>query len=194
MADTIISTLLAGPLEYRNDAERDFDWKPDAIRPMLARPWRRRSFPVIYYRCHTSVILLHRPLIVPRALRRLHIDACFVHPLVPTRVTPVCREESFRLGALFPVRAINRKLRSRRAAKIKGSKLCCSLALHSTSNFLVSSWRQNLLCGCFEEFSIHDCRWKFYRLIYNSFRRKYRGRSYFGNYSNSCEPRDTIWL
>lgn len=33
-----------------------------------------RSFPVIYYRCHTSVILLHRPLIARTALCLVHTD------------------------------------------------------------------------------------------------------------------------
>lgn len=33
-----------------------------------------RSFPVIYYRCHTSVILLHRPLITRTALCLVHTD------------------------------------------------------------------------------------------------------------------------
>lgn len=53
------------PLEYRNDAERDFDRKVVVIRPVSSGC----SFPVIYYRCHTSVILLHWPLIARPALR-----------------------------------------------------------------------------------------------------------------------------
>lgn len=55
------------PLEYRNDTERDSDRKVAADRQLV------RSFPVIYYRCHTSVILSHWPLIARPQLPAMEV-------------------------------------------------------------------------------------------------------------------------